>query len=939
MTDNTIIFRKGESSGLIIEKGNFDKSIFFDQYKQVFQIIDEILTGSSYDENLDITKNKVSNIVSFCGDRGEGKTSALMTVRNILQDNTILNTAKESGVLTYSNEHSINKNSFKVIKPIDPAFFDDKHNLIELLLGQMYADLIYNKDNAICGTNDGNCGEDHKEYSYSKIQLRNKLAQKFQDVRGSLTKLRKASNDSAYDKLEEIDDLAAASVLKEKIHNLLHCYAEYFGKERVLICIDDLDLNITGGYTMAEEIRKYLSTPDVCIILVAVKVDQLIDIAKAYYRNATHNELTDEKLEDMAERYVAKLLPQAHRITMPKTTKIVERPLILVDNNSNIPIEQIEKSKKEIFNSVKDAVVQLIYRKTRYIFVNGRSLCPIVPTNLRELRHLIELLWELKDISKGDEDHLKNKSVFKSYFYNSWVARLSSKDKIFVKTLVNNEDFVSINKMVVQHIQDTLTTKDLIIEPTDISDDEKLLRRIVNYRNTIQNVSVGDVFYLINYVDTITTDINTKNLLFFIKSYYSIMLYELYDVISLSSNALYPVGNEKQPSIYKYDAEYQKMNALQRFVNGSYFSYIPGKLLPMENENKNPRDKRVIDGVALQKVFKQISPNEKDKDNKRFKLCEFFALTVTHPILQSQYKVQIYDFDRTKTTRSYFDKFNINNKLLVFDALSIFYNMINIKFTYGRWDDIYGGDFYRDALENPESLLRQMLNAVMKHALDEKRTNKTQEEAFNFGEEKAIEEALHFLISDAIVRFSDVQMAIYDNLISNRNTKKEGGNAKNLQQLYRRIQNMQIRLYPLKGEKEDHAYVLPFNFLTPIIKLLTVISSEDITQPDSTIIQIAEDFETIYKTNFEGSVKDAILTISLLLSGHTFPSTGGIIRNTIKKKHPEYYKACGGAKFWNKFIVLDKEYKDAIEVATAIFYQAKARAIIIQEAINAKIID
>ena len=49
--------------------------------------------------------------------------------------------------------------------------------------------------------------------------------------------------------------------------------------------------------------------------------------------------------------------------------------------------------------------------------------------------------------------------------------------------------------------------------------------------------------------------------------------------IAVSSKALYPVGNEKQPSIYKYDAEYQKMNALQRFVNGSYFSYIPGKLL------------------------------------------------------------------------------------------------------------------------------------------------------------------------------------------------------------------------------------------------------------------------------------------------------------------------------------------------------------------------
>lgn len=939
MADNTIIFRKGESSGLIIEKGNFDKSIFFDQYKQAFQIIDEILTGSSYDENLDITKNNVSNIVSFCGNRGEGKTSALMTVRNILQDNTLLNAAKESGVLTYSNEHSVNKNSFKVIKLIDPAFFDDKHNLIELLLGQMYADLIYNKDNAICGTNDGNCGEDHKEYSYSKIQLRNKLAQKFQDVRGSLTKLRKASNDSAYDKLEEIDDLAAASVLKEKIHNLLHCYAEYFGKERVLICIDDLDLNITGGYTMAEEIRKYLSSPDVCVILVAVKVDQLIDIAKTYYRNATHNELTNEELEDMAARYVTKLLPQAHRITMPKTTNLVERPLILVDNNSNIPIEQIEKSKKEIFNSVKDAVVQLIYRKTRYIFVNGRSLCPIVPTNLRELRHLIELLWNLKDSSKGNEEHLKNKSIFKSYFYKSWIACLSFKDRIFIEELVNNEDFVSINKMVVQYFQNALNIVDTTSNPIDISNEEKLLRRILNPRNTIQNVSVGDVFYLINYIDAITTDINMKNLLFFIKSYYSITLYELYDVISLSAEALFPVGSENQPSIYKYDSEFQRMNALQRFVNGSYFSYIPGQLLPMENESKNPRDKRVIDGGTLQKVFKQISSNKKDKDNNRFNLCEFFALTVTHPILYNQDKAQLYDFDRTKTTRSYLEKFTTSNRLFVFDVLSIFYNIVNIKFTYSRWNELYGGDFYKDALENPESLLRQMLDIVMKRALDEKRIKETQVEAFNSGEEKTIEEALHCLISDAIIRFSDVQMAIYDKLISYRNTKKDGSNAKNLQQLYRRIQDMQIRLYPLKGEKEDNAYVLPFNFLTPIIKLLTVISSADMTKPDSTTIQIKEDFETIYKTNFEGSVKDVILTIGFLLSGHTFPSTGEIIRNTIQQKHPEYYKACGGAKFWNKLIELDKEYNNAIEVATAIFYQAKARAIIIQEAINAKIID
>ena len=78
--------------------------------------------------------------------------------------------------------------------------------------------------------------------------------------------------------------MAAGIELKEDLNKLMRCYAKYFGKERVLISIDDLDLNVTEGYQMAEEIRKYLSSPEACIILMSIKVEQMVAVVQSYLR-------------------------------------------------------------------------------------------------------------------------------------------------------------------------------------------------------------------------------------------------------------------------------------------------------------------------------------------------------------------------------------------------------------------------------------------------------------------------------------------------------------------------------------------------------------------------------------------------------------------------------------------------------------------------------
>ena len=100
---------------------------------------------------------------------------------------------------------------------------------------------------------------------------------------------------------------------------------------QLLIAIDDLDLCNQAAYKLAEQIRKYLIIPHV-VIVMAVKNDQLqlaiqeknineykelIRYTKKTDNMGIRNEL-DNEIKNMAERYVAKLIPIARRIYMPK---------------------------------------------------------------------------------------------------------------------------------------------------------------------------------------------------------------------------------------------------------------------------------------------------------------------------------------------------------------------------------------------------------------------------------------------------------------------------------------------------------------------------------------------------------------------------------------------------------------------------------------------
>lgn len=924
--NNTIIFRMGEETGIVIEKTKkqFEHSLFKEQYKQALKLINDIIkVPADYD-----VKAPISNIIAFCGERGEGKTSALMTVRNILADSELYKQLKDTELFPDKNE--IKEDTFKVLNLVDPAFFDGHHNILELLLGQMYAEVLLDSKNEKNST-----ASDCDFRLTDRIPNRNRLMQLFQAVRSSLGILSKPSNTSAYDNLEEIDELAAGILLKEKFNNLLSAYAKYFGKDRVLICIDDLDLNVSEGYKMAEEIRKYLSSPAECVVLMAIKVEQMIDVVKSYLRKRINEIVSDDEIIDMATRYVTKLIPESHRVIMPNGLGIVQLPLTIRENNTAVT-----------YDSVKEAVVRLIYLKTRYIFVNGRNLSAIVPTNLRSLRHLIALLWSMPDAKKDKNvDNKENKEKFKNYFYRSWIRILDKNDEKFVSELTDTDDISSINKYIIQRL------KKMIVKDSLSSD--ALLRSILNDNNQIQNISTGDVFYVVKHIESIYTDANTTNLLFFIKAFYSIKLYETYDFISRDLESLFIVPDkclvpetiekedsnkqdskeeknenpevakvdtkeetqeeQSEPSIYKYDVQLRQLNLLQRLLNGGYFTYRKGSLIPSE-KGGNDRDLRRINGEKLREAFGKIQDESLTEEERLVYLhiCEFFALTTIRSYKVNDSKSLI--FDRQQSGRAYFDEYNSNRKSYVFDILSIFYNVVNIQQAYNRWGQIFKKDFFDFAYKEPKSLLSSILESCNREYTNADST---------------LPSNIHHFISDSIIRFSELMLSILDNAENQRDIYKEGGNANNLKIFYDNLLKIGITLYPLDpNDKEDKGYPLEFIFLKKTSNFLEEIrvakeklnneteeKGQEITSEERLLSQV---FDEIYGMVEDGnSDEEAELTLdyifrnSLAKERVRYPKSKDKVLDYLKNHDTMLYNT--NTEFWVQ-IIDNKEYHSWLEL-------------------------
>ena len=397
--ENPIVFVEGDEDRVVIEKGEYDTSLFSQQYTTAFGIIKRLIEIKHDDVCYPGQGN--SRIVAFCGDRGAGKTSCMMSVRYALAHN------KEKDIKDYLECNGLDVESLDVdvLNPIDPSFFDESHNILELVLGQMYLHF-----------------KNHKNELKEKDQLESgyveKVKVRFDAVKRSLSMISETPR-QMFDKLEELENLSAAMSLYDKLKDLFEAYLAFMGKKKILITIDDMDFNAEGAYLMCKYLQMYLNQPT-CLVLISLKISQLVSILAddKNFKDAKD----EEKRSEMSSKYVQKMIPISNRVQMVDIWAISEREFVIDRNEVRTKPERI-----------KDGIVRIIFEKTRYLFYNTKGeVSPIIPHELRSFRQLLGLLSRMDNIDKYSTDPVviakneDNKQQFKSYFYTGQIESWKS---------------------------------------------------------------------------------------------------------------------------------------------------------------------------------------------------------------------------------------------------------------------------------------------------------------------------------------------------------------------------------------------------------------------------------------------------------------------------------------------------------------------------------
>ncbi len=699
----TISFYLGDESRLVIDSFESKKeSIFNASYNKVLKEISEYVKQNAsqdsrkqdtfYSQTADVY---VNNIFAFIGDRGTGKSSCMFSVANMLKDDELSKKSVECGVKFDLAQ------GFEILENIDPSFFDEKTNILSIVLGRLFSNFKNAVDN------------DKFTSKYGYEAEKDELFKKFQEVKKSLTCLLTDKKLCEEDTIDELMNLTASVDLRKNMKSLLELYLKFFKKDFLVIPVDDIDLHTQCAYKMVEELRKYLRQEKV-IILMALKLEQLQQVIEREFLSK-HKEMLDKKMMtesdiiDMASKYLIKLIPEKNRIYLP-TVKVWADSILNVYQKNSIDEKQFVLIKNVDFDqTVKYFVTTQIFAKTRFLFYHTQgSVSPIVPRNLRELRFLIALIHSMPVVDRSKPEILEyNKSLFKEYFISTWaIANLSSEGLSIFKEIMNIEDPALFNKKVLQILKNKYEIIPSI--SSNLDEEEIEIKLILDEENSSYNISLGDVLLVLNVLEKKVTYKEDLSLLFAIKSFYSMKLCEYYD---WRSEPHYK--SELKDRDRNVDYSVKKMNVVDSLspyeilVGGAFFNITNKKYIAALGESTEikRRDLRPILSSSLNEYKKLIEEKIKDNEEK-VRLLEFFSLFISRKNYDVG-KAGISELRYRKQNEVVHDSaLNANN--LIFDVSSLFVNITNLERQYDRICEGFSEYIKNEEMWKTPSLFKQI---------------------------------------------------------------------------------------------------------------------------------------------------------------------------------------------------------------------------------------
>lgn len=878
MESKTTFFYVGEETKPVVENlKRLKESIFSYHIDKSIHLIDEHLSVDPKEAN--DAQDYVNNIIAFVGERGAGKTSCMCSVISILQE--LQN--KKAYNTSFDNLKTLPQKRIHALKLIDPSFFDAVHNILEIIIGEMYNRTSHDLSTSI---------------TVDKENEARKLLKSFQAIKRDMLYVDKNTRFERDEELEELSLLAAGVDLRTGIQKLIADYLSYFNSDVLLISIDDIDLNVKLAYEMVEQIRKYLILPNV-MILMAVKIDQLSmviqeNLSKQFDQALKHDTriLTGNDISEMAERYINKLIPIESRIYIPSPDVFFGNSLVIKDRE-NVVFEA---------DTVRDAIPSLIFTKCRYLFYNTRgTTSPIVPRNLRDLRLLLQMLIKMKDYSEvkpiNMTEALGNKQQFKRYFFSTWLDSLEVDVRSVAIKLINETEPTLFNKKVIDLIRNMYadaTSKELKshkmyfdIDSAMAKDANEIkvednFRNILEPKNLAYNISIGDVFYVLDRLLRMETSASVHRLIFFIKALYSIKLYEWYDEMTdMNETTKKPLPTEKKP----YTGDFLvNINDYMKLVGGNFFCLDGETVLPPKRINSFvEREIRLINGKTFFELLKQVlhicrnSPTHEnemiqlaEEDLTKMHVVEFFMLTISRYVWTTDKTLSESGSHRYRLGADAFYNRQIGEQMtnLKFDFLSPFFTLIDIEHSYGRFnEEIFG---YAKRVEN------SLYNKIMG--------------LFEFDR--------HRHLSSICIRNAEVLDELFSRIKSRRGSLRSSDDSKIFGSIYNEIANFEIAThdYETKEGNQKEYYTIQFPDFSVLSNLFSdlgfVALFESIYNRNDQVDQSAIEMVTSYFNDFLNSyLKKKQSTIISCLKKHNKDFYDRVGEDAIKEQFNDTNKS------------------------------------------------
>jgi hypothetical protein len=467
-------------------------------------------------------------VIAFVGGRGSGKTSAMLSfVTTISQNKCDFLKTKFAGIQDYE---------FISLPLIDPTGLSMNESLLGVIAAHMYRLVEEFQTRYVCRTG---------ESIDTEIATFYRELRKLYDALRLLLKERMILSDD-FGGIERLGELSVSYNLRAQFKNTVNAFLQLMARRtgrkpasrsRLIIAIDDLDMNAERGYSLCEDIRRYLTIPSL-VVVFSVKMDQLQDsLQQTFYRSfkdTNGSSVLSDTLRGMAEKYLAKLFPISRRLVLPT---------FALGNMAEYYLETSYGKKPLVQN-----LMELLYQKLGLILVkNDYNSHNLLPKSLRGIIHLYKLLDSMQNVFdptkpaplRFDGEGIivsnlpylsENINIFWDRYLSGYLedsnSEDTSKENISFLRQLRTEPWPRLNRLVARRIRQIMQTEGVL--PDASLDDGKSIEDICSPQTLAANVSMGDVLYMLGRLEAWSDKPSLGQLATNIRTIYSLSLIRMF---------------------------------------------------------------------------------------------------------------------------------------------------------------------------------------------------------------------------------------------------------------------------------------------------------------------------------------------------------------------------------------------------------------------------